>query len=130
MPASQRLTRPPVLSPQTSRPHTPPHLPAHPPPVFSPPQAAYSNGRIYVADRIDVVDPPLPPDPDYETPGDGAPESYSPRPAVYWAWVQPTFTAYGPCACYWNFNWGWVWAWGRAGAGGQGKAWVAQNLSR
>ena len=42
----------------------------------------------------------------------GAPRDvYSPRPAVYWAWVQPTFTAYGPCACYWNFNWGYGYGW-------------------
>ncbi|KAI8465911.1 MAG: hypothetical protein J3K34DRAFT_524975 [Monoraphidium minutum] len=68
--------------------------------------AAYANGRIYIADRTDVEDPPNPPT-DVDTP------TYNPRPAVYWAWVVPTFTAYGPCACYWNFNWGygfgWVW---------------------
>ena len=70
-------------------------------------QAAYANGRIYIADRTDVVDPPYPP------PQGGGPTTvpYSPRPAIYWAWVQPTFTAYGPCACYWNFNWGYGYGW-------------------
>jgi len=66
-------------------------------------KAAYANGRIYLADRIDVVDPPMPP-----SSNGTVTEVYSPRPAIYWAWVQPTFTAYGPCACYWNFNWGCV----------------------
>jgi hypothetical protein len=67
-------------------------------------QAAYSKGRIYLADRTDVTDPPAPPAPN-SGPINAA---YNPRPAVYWAWVQPTFTAYGPCSCYWNFNWGWA----------------------
>jgi hypothetical protein len=86
-------------------PPTPPlALPGSCAPTLQPLQAALSAGRIYLADRADVIDPPVPP----PTPGSPTSDVYNPRPAVYWAWLQPTFTAYGPCACYWNFNWGWV----------------------
>ena len=65
-------------------------------------KAAYANGRIYIADRTDVLDPPVPPAAGSST---STSDIYNPRPAIYWAWLQPTFAAYGPCACYWNFNW-------------------------
>lgn len=97
--------------------HTPGHSPFHPHYLCSPhssphPQAAFTNGRIYIADRTDIVDPPLPP-------GSGNPYVQNPRPGIYWAWVQPTFAAYGPCGSYWNFNWGYG-GWRHAGSGGWG----------
>ena len=72
---------PQVYPPNPQRAHHSPGNSLHsiPVPPICPTQAALANNRIYIADRTDVVDPPVPP----TDPGGGSvSDLYNPRPAI------------------------------------------------